>query len=443
MMAVRLQLAVWRGFVVTVFRDVWEYLAAATILAIAGPVLTAIFYFLLRPFYLAFKALRVVRAARKAVARVDIEGVQTEGAGFWLQTPIIRPKNYAELKGSSIPIMMIGATKGGVGKTTLAGGLAAHFAMRWTQRRQDRSTDKPLRVLVIDQDFQGSFTTMTVHADFRYLLPSKANKLVSGELGKGALVAEAQPPTQSGMVTPLTIWTIPAYYDLAQAENRMLVEWLLPLDDRNLVSRLLRLFRVRDPDPTKEQKDVRYLLAEALLDPKVQQSFDLVIIDSPPRLTTSHIQAMCAATHILIPTILDGLSGDAVARYLDQIATHKYGPKSDASGQNRNPHMAICPHIEPIAIVCSMVPNVANKDWSGPLKVLTNRVAEAPIRPHVLGNDLFVRQRTPYRDAAGELIAYASKAEDQAHRELRAEVDQLAGWIAPKLGAESKGWKSR
>ena len=69
------------------------------------------------------------------------------------------------------------------------------------------------------------------------------------------------------MVNPLSIWTIPAYYDLAQAENRMLVEWLLPLSDQGLVSRLLRLFRIRDTDPPRSLKDVSYLLAEALLDP--------------------------------------------------------------------------------------------------------------------------------------------------------------------------------
>lgn len=91
---------------------------------------------------------------------------------------------------------MIAATKGGVGKTSLSGSLAAHFALRWTQRRHDRNGDKPLRVLVIDQNFQGTFTTMTVNVDSRYAQPSKANKLVSGELGFGGVkqVAEAIRP---------------------------------------------------------------------------------------------------------------------------------------------------------------------------------------------------------------------------------------------------------
>jgi cellulose biosynthesis protein BcsQ len=121
-----------------------------------------------------------------------------------------------------------------VGKTSLAGSLAAHFALQWTQRRQDPRADKPLRILVIDQDFQGSFTTMTVDVNHRYIQPSKANRLVSGELEKGGVQREAEPVSQGGMLSSLSIWTISAYYDLAQAENRMLVEWLLPLSEHRL-----------------------------------------------------------------------------------------------------------------------------------------------------------------------------------------------------------------
>jgi hypothetical protein len=89
---------------------------------------------------------------------------------------------------------------------------------------------------------------------------------------------------------PMPAWTVPAYYDLAQAENRVLVEWLLPLSDFDLLSWLLRLFGLKPPQAPRSRKDVRYLLAEALLDPHVQRDYDLIIIDSPPRLTTSHVQ---------------------------------------------------------------------------------------------------------------------------------------------------------
>jgi len=423
------------GVRVGILGEVWNSLIAKVIAAIVAPILAAAIYVLFRRVYRAFRALHHAESALKAVAREQHDGLWTEGPGFWLKLPIRRPTNYGDLQGNSIPILMIAATKGGVGKTSLAGSLAAHFALKWTQRRQESNADKPLRVLVIDQDFQGSFTTMTVDVNHRYIQPSKANRLVSGELEKGGVQREAEPVTQGGMRDRLSIWTIPAYYDLAQAENRMLVEWLLPLSERGLVLRLLRLLGVREGDPPRSLRDVRYLLAEALLDPLVRANFDLVIIDSPPRLTPSHIQAMCASTHLLVPTILDGLAGDAVARYLDQVATHKLGPPGNAS-------RAVCPHLQPIGVVCTLLPP-GNADLTGRLNVLRGRIAAARLTPDIVPQDCFIRQRAPYRDHAGERIAYAATSNNQDHQALRDEVDRLGDWIASKLGAEPRGWRRR
>src|SRR5262249_8762440 len=97
---------------------------------------------------------------------------------------------------------------------------------------------------------------------------------------------------------------ITAYYDVAQADNRILVEWLLrcrrklPRSFRHMLADLLvgKLFR---------SQDVRYTLAEILHSQAVLGSFDIVLIDCPPRLTTGEIQAFCASSHLLIPTILD------------------------------------------------------------------------------------------------------------------------------------------
>jgi chromosome partitioning protein len=289
--------------------------------------------------------------------------------------------------------------------------------------------------LVIDQDFQGSFSTMTVSVQRRYAQPSKANRLASGELANGRLYFEAEPISQGGMIGSLTVSTIPAYYDLAQAENRTVIEWLLPLSDKALLTWLMRLLKLRDSDPPRSRKDVRYLLVEALLDPQVQTNFDLVIIDAPPRLTTSHIQAMCASTHLLIPTILDGLSGDAVARYLEQIATHKLGLSGDA-------RRAICPFLQPIGVVCTLLPNT-RRDLTGPLTDLRNRIEAARLRPHIVAEECFVRQRTPYRDCAGERIAYATTTNSQEYRELREEVDRLGTFVADRLGASGRGWARR
>ncbi len=395
-------------------------------------IILPIAYYGLRIIYRAFQALKYCEEALKAVARENDNGLLKEGPGFWLKQPIVKPKNYAELPGS-IPVLLIAATKGGVGKTSLAGSLAAHFAMRWTQQRETPERDKPLRVLVIDQDFQGSFTTMTVDGQSRYAQPSKSNRLVSGNAGQGGIVDLAERISQPGMISPLSIWVIPSYYDLAQAENRMLIEWLLPLSDEDLISKILNFLKIRETVPRKSKSDVRYLLAEALLDARVQLSFDLVIVDSPPRLTTSHIQAMCASTHLLVPTILDGLSGDAVARYLDQIAIHKLGPIG-------NSKLQICPYLEPIAVVCTMVPNT-KLNLTQPINILRSRIDAARIRAEIVPEDCFIRQRTQYREHAGERIAFAALSRDKDHQTLREEVDSLGDWLALKLGSQGRGWR--
>ncbi len=276
---------------------------------------------------------------------------------------------------------------------------------------------------------------MTVSDNSRFAQPSKSNRLVSGELGNGELFGQAEPISREGMVIPLSIWTIPAYYDLAQAENRTIIEWLLPLSDRAFLKRLMELLRLRDPDPPRSLKDIRYLLAEALLHPRVQANFDLVIIDAPPRLTTSHMQSMCASTHLLVRTALDGLAGDAVARYLDQIATHKLGLLGD-SGR------VICPHLQAVGVVCTLLPNV-NRDLSGPLNELRGRIAAARLRPDILPEGCFIRQRTPYRECAGEKIAYAATTRNQDYRALRDEVDRLGDVLAARLGAAHRGWARR
>ncbi len=418
----------------SVLYELWGSLVVKVVATIISPILLALLYYLFRRLYRAFQALRFAEAALAAVARRQEHDLWVEGPGFWLKPAIVRPANYDLRMQASIPIMMIATLKGGVGKTTLSASLAAHFAMRWTQRRQDPNTDQPLRVLLIDQDFQASLSTMTVSDQLRFRQPSKANRLVSGELGKGEIVGQAEPITRDGMVAPLSIATIPAYYDLAQAENRTVIEWLLPLSDYALLARLLRLLRLRDPNPPRSLKDVRYLLAEALLDPQVQANFDLVIIDAPPRLTTSHIQAMCASTDLLVPTILDRLSFDAVGRYLNQVAIHKLDPLGGGS-------RAICSHLKPVGVVCTIVPR-PHGDLSGLLDELQGGIDASGLHTDIF-RDCIIHHRPPYRDCAGDRIAYAADTTARPYEELRTEVDSLGDAVADKLGAKRRGWVRR
>jgi cellulose biosynthesis protein BcsQ len=59
------------------------------------------------------------------------------------------------------------------------------------------------------------------------------------------------------------------------------------------------------------------------LSDSIAKHFDVVLIDAPPRLTTASIQALCASTHVLIPTVLDPLSADAVGYFGQQLKAHE------------------------------------------------------------------------------------------------------------------------
>jgi chromosome partitioning protein len=81
------------------------------------------------------------------------------------------------------------------------------------------------------------------------------------------------------------------------AENKLLLDYLL-----------------KEPG-----EDIRYVLARHLVCSKLRNKYDIVLLDSPPRLKTAAINGLCASTHILVPTILDRLSAEAVGVFLGGV----------------------------------------------------------------------------------------------------------------------------
>lgn len=227
-----------------------------------------------------------IERARSAVA--------ADGKGLWLAAsiPIAPPSSYASNLRKSIPIIVVANLKGGVGKTTVAANLVGHYALK-----------KGERVLAIDLDFQGSLTAtaMSKHERDEMLeveaegMLSKAAHLI--ESGDAFWLRNATASVSSVPRARL----IPTYYSLASVENRVMVEWLIGV----------------------RTTDVRYNLARALLSEDIQGHFNRVIIDAPPRLTTACVQALASATHVLIPTVLDEMSAEAVAAFADQLRVNQ------------------------------------------------------------------------------------------------------------------------
>src|SRR5262249_303063 len=158
----------------------------------------------------------------------------------------------------------------------------------------------PKPVLVIDLDPQGSASAQFFAGTYRpppVGYQSPASLAIDGAKSPCWLADEAsaarpftwrdsQGRTQQ---TPNALG-LSAFYDLTETENRAVTEWLI--GDRT--------------------RDIRYDLFRLLRDPVVRERFGAVLIDAPPRFSISSIQALCASTHVLVPTILDNTSATAV-----------------------------------------------------------------------------------------------------------------------------------
>jgi len=145
-------------------------------------------------------------------------------------------------------ILAITNQKGGVGKTTTAINLAAGLAM------------KGLRTLLVDLDPQANSSMSFV--DVHSLERSVYDALVEPELSLGDIVLAAD------KIQGLTI--APANIALAKIEAK-------------LVGELDGIYRLKD----------------ALA--KVQDAYEYIVIDTPPTLGLITVNALVAATHVLIP----------------------------------------------------------------------------------------------------------------------------------------------
>ena len=294
--------------------------------------LGALSYIVLRLFLrIAQRLLCFVRSRRRtlnAIARRYTENGPLEGKGLWLTRPIHQPENY-QTNLSAAKILAIANLKGGVGKTTIATTVGSCFVH-----------DRGKKVLLVDLDYQGSLSSMAF-AENRSWIPdpnqtSIATKAISNDFDPGLLLdCIKNIPGMPGLDL------VPAYYDLAQADNRIPIEWLLkcqPPAAEGILQAIGdlaygKLFRIYD---------VRYTLAELLHSTALRAAYDLIIIDCPPRLTTGAIQAFCASSHLLIPTILDRPSAEAVISFVEQIEAFK--------------SQGIFPYIHHVGVVGARVP---------------------------------------------------------------------------------------
>lgn len=210
---------------------------------------------------------------------------QTAGKIIWLSKPVADALPPLSAKENGLPIITLANMKGGVGKTTVTANLAAHFGGELGKR-----------VLLIDFDYQGSLSSTMLAEAKTSRFRSIADDLITGPKEPRALLEGTQslhPPLPNSRI-------FTCYYDFSNTETLVLAHWLV-LDG----------------------PEIRFRLSEFLRSEVVRSSYDLVLIDAGPRFSTSTINALTASTHILMPTILDQMSAQAVGYFSKELERHR------------------------------------------------------------------------------------------------------------------------
>ncbi|MCS7238767.1 MAG: AAA family ATPase [Thermoguttaceae bacterium] len=191
------------------------------------------------------------------------------------------------------PIIAFVNLKGGVGKTTISAYLGAALA------------EKGKRVLLVDLDYQSSLTQLCLPPERRpwsYQGPASHPKSWSwvgrfledpeGNLDVALCQAHRVPARHDWR---LYIW--PSHERLDEVETQLFVELFFS-------------------PPTQETIDQRFRLRRVLHQREINQWFDIVLLDCPPRLTAGCVNALMAADCYLVPVRPDATSGDAVPRLI-------------------------------------------------------------------------------------------------------------------------------
>jgi cellulose biosynthesis protein BcsQ len=211
------------------------------------------------------------------------EVAKQEAADFWsrsVQQKLPRTlgpdlHSYSQMLSNSKPIILFANQKGGVGKTTTAANIGASFAAAGKQ------------VLLVDLDYQGSLTYLA-----RYQTGDK-KPILTAEVGKWIDDPDHVDYSKTIASIAPNLHYVSCGYAFETLERQLEYAWILG----------------------DEQIDIRFRLARVLQARYIQQSYDLVILDAPPRLTTGFMNGFAAATHLYVPTVVDRLSISAVRNF--------------------------------------------------------------------------------------------------------------------------------
>lgn len=201
---------------------------------------------------------------------------QLEGRTWRVKPDASAPK-FVPLAERRTPVVAVLNLKGGVGKTTVTANLAAAWARDgW-------------RTLLIDLDLQGSLTSLFVNGED-----------VQRIAGNQRMVQDYFEQAASRKR--------PAFLDFVHHCSEHRVEIVGTTDTLAYAELNLTMRWLRWPS----RGDVRLLLRDALHQAGHARKYDLVLIDCPPVLNVSCINALAAADYLLIPVMPNKLASDRV-----------------------------------------------------------------------------------------------------------------------------------
>jgi cellulose biosynthesis protein BcsQ len=223
----------------------------------------------------------------KKLKRRTERAVQKDGR-TWSEKVLANAPEFVPLEpgGRQTPIVAILNLKGGVGKTTITANLGAAL------------DGMGHRVLLLDLDLQGSLTSLflpeSVQADLyaqNCLLGDFYSAFQDGPSSN--LLTFAQPilENQSSCLVPTTD-------QLTYAEMNLTLRWLL------------REEGVRDP---------RFMLRRELQRKRLTGQFDIVLLDCPPFINISCVNALAACDYVLIPIMPSKPATDRVPILLERL----------------------------------------------------------------------------------------------------------------------------
>ncbi len=207
--------------------------------------------------------------------------------GNWSNPPPSDAPPPRPLSERRAPVVAVANLKGGVGKTTLTANLGA---ILW-------GGEPKRRVLLLDLDYQANLTQVCLDRKTISRLRHQ-DWMVHGLFGPGPpdprAVLRAAEPVLDDRGRPTEGAILAADEKLGVVEAHALSRWLIRPDEG----------------------DVRFRLRSMLQAELVQRDYQFILLDCPPRLTTTCINALAAADFVLLPVVLDEKSTESAPRLL-------------------------------------------------------------------------------------------------------------------------------